>query len=56
MGFCADQRVLAAMLSDMVGIGGPPDALMAVTRPLTGAYYVIPSVDALSAFGTEEPR
>ena len=56
VGFCADQRVLAAMLENMVGSGGPPDALMAVTRPLTGAYYVIPSVDALSAFGTEEPR
>jgi putative iron-dependent peroxidase len=52
VGFCAEQRVLAAMLDSMVGRGdGPPDNLTAVTRALTGAYYVIPSADALAAFG-----
>ena len=34
------------MLVSMLGAdGGPPDKLLAVTRPLTGAYYVIPSAD-----------
>ena len=52
VGFCADQRILASMLDSMVGLGdGPPDSLTAVTRALTGAYYVIPSADALAAFG-----
>jgi putative iron-dependent peroxidase len=52
VGFCADQRILAAMLDSMVGHdGGPPDRLTSVTRALTGGYYVIPSVDALAAFG-----
>jgi hypothetical protein len=27
-----------------------PRKLLAVTRPLTGAYYVIPSADRLAAF------
>jgi putative iron-dependent peroxidase len=52
VGFCADQRILAAMLDSMVGRGdGPPDSLTAVTRAMTGAYYVIPSADSLAAFG-----
>jgi putative iron-dependent peroxidase len=55
VGFCASQRVLAAMLESMVGVDGPPDALTAVTKPLTGAYYVIPPVEALTAFGTVAP-
>jgi hypothetical protein len=38
------------MLGSMVGHAGePPDALTAFTRPLTGAYYVIPSADGLAA-------
>jgi len=52
VGFCREQRTLAAMLDSMVGRGdGPPDSLTTVTRALTGAYYVIPSADALAAFG-----
>jgi hypothetical protein len=31
----------------------PRDKLLAVTRPLTGAYYVIPSADRLAAFDGE---
>jgi len=53
-GFCSDQRILAAMLESMVGVGGgPPDHLTRFTRPLTGAYYVVPSADRLAAFGEE---
>jgi len=34
--------------------GGPRDQLTQFTRPLTGAYYVIPSGDRLAAFGLNE--
>ena len=55
VGFSADQRILDAMLRSMVGTGGqPPDALTTVTRALTGAYYVVPSIDALSALGGDD--
>jgi putative iron-dependent peroxidase len=48
VGFCARQRPLAAMLESMAGLtSGTRDALTGYTRPLTGAYYVIPSSDAL---------
>jgi deferrochelatase/peroxidase EfeB len=50
-GFSRDQDALRMMLESMLGVdGGPPDKLLAVTRPLTGAYYVIPSADRLGAF------
>jgi porphyrinogen peroxidase len=48
VGFCAEQRPLAAMLESMAGLDGPRDALTRYTRPLTGAYYVIPAADALA--------
>lgn len=32
---------------------GIRDVLTHYVTPLTGAYYVIPSVDALARFGTE---
>jgi putative iron-dependent peroxidase len=36
------------MLESMAGLtSGAPDALTAYTRPVTGAYYVVPSSDAL---------
>ena len=52
VGFAGNQRVLAEMLDSMVGRDeGPPDKLTSFTRPLTGAYYVIPPADLLAAFG-----
>jgi putative iron-dependent peroxidase len=54
VGFSRDQRILRAMLESMVGVGGPPDQLITVTRPLTGSYYVIPSADRLAAMSGEE--
>jgi putative iron-dependent peroxidase len=52
VGFCREQRALAAMLESMIGLGdGPPDQLTTVTRPLTGAYYFVPSAEALAALG-----
>jgi len=41
-------------MAGMIGAdGGPPDKLLAVTRPLSGGYYVIPSADRLAAFESE---
>jgi len=48
VGFCADQRPLVAMLESMAGLAdGQRDALTRYTRPISGAYYFIPSTDAL---------
>ena len=49
------------MLESMIGRrAGAIDRLTTVTRPLTGAYYMIPSADALAACGadrrTEDPE
>ena len=50
VGFCREQRPLAAMLASMAGItSGTRDALTRYTRPLTGAYYFVPSATALKA-------
>src|SRR6266542_1429208 len=50
VGFAADQRPLAAMLESMAGLTtGERDALTRYTRPLTGAYYFIPSIESLRA-------
>jgi putative iron-dependent peroxidase len=49
VGFSADQRRLASMLESMAGvIDGTRDALTYYTKPVTGAYYFIPSTEALS--------
>jgi putative iron-dependent peroxidase len=56
VGFCARQRVLHLMLERMAGVGdGVRDALTRYTTPLTGAYYVVPSVDALQQWRDPEP-
>ena len=48
VGFCAQQRPLVAMLESMVGLDdGTRDALTRFTRPLTGAYYFVPSTESL---------
>ena len=52
VGFCAEQQPLADMLENMVGLdGGPRDALTRYTRPLSGAYYFVPSTESLRSFG-----
>ena len=49
VGFSADQKRLSDMLEGMAGLGdGPRDALTRYTRPLTGAYYFVPSTEAIS--------
>jgi putative iron-dependent peroxidase len=48
VGFAAGRRPLQAMLESMAGlVSGTRDALTLYTRPLTGAYYFVPSIDAL---------
>jgi putative iron-dependent peroxidase len=50
VGFAAEQKPLAAMLESMAGlVSGSRDALTRYTRPLTGAYYFVPSNEALLA-------
>jgi porphyrinogen peroxidase len=52
VGFSATQQPLAAMLESMAGLtGGVRDALTRFTHPLTGAYYFVPSTEALRRFG-----
>jgi len=50
VGFAAAQRPLTAMLESMAGLTtGARDALTRYTRPLTGAYYFVPSLPDLLA-------
>jgi porphyrinogen peroxidase len=56
IGFSAEQFRLESMLKQMAGIGGPRDALTRYTHPLTGAYYVIPSIQALRRFAPDEEQ
>ena len=56
VGFAAEQRPLAAMLESMAGLtSGTRDALTRYTTPLTGAYYVVPSIEALSRVAGDAP-
>jgi putative iron-dependent peroxidase len=49
VGFCREKRPLQAMLESMAGlVSGQRDALTRFTRPLTGAYYFVPSATTLS--------
>jgi putative iron-dependent peroxidase len=56
IGFCAEQRPLAAMLESMAGVtSGERDALTRYTTPLTGAYYFVPAAEALAELSAGEP-
>jgi porphyrinogen peroxidase len=53
VGFSADQRRLSRMLESMAGsVDGVRDALTRYSTPLTGAFYFVPSADALREFET----
>lgn len=54
VGFSAQQRHLAAMLESMAGVAGERDDLTRFSRPLTGAYYFVPSLEDLAAFAAPE--
>jgi putative iron-dependent peroxidase len=48
VGFSAEQGRLSGMLDSMAGlVTGVRDALTRYTRPVSGAYYFVPSVEAL---------
>ena len=48
VGFSAEQQRLSKMLDSMAGVTtGLRDALTRYTKPLTGAYYFVPSVQSL---------
>jgi putative iron-dependent peroxidase len=52
VGFSAEQQRLTAMLQSMAGLtDGVRDALTLYTRPLTGAYYFVPSTQSLRRCG-----
>jgi putative iron-dependent peroxidase len=52
VGFSSEQRPLATMLESMAGLaGGVRDALTRYTRPLTVAYYFVPSTESLRRVG-----
>jgi putative iron-dependent peroxidase len=56
VGFSSTQRPLATMLESMAGLtNGTRDALTRFTQPLTGAYYFVPSIEALRRLGDDEP-
>lgn len=55
VGFSANQGHLARMLESMAGLHGERDALTRFARPLTGAYYVIPSAERLATIKAGEP-
>ncbi|HEX3685097.1 MAG TPA: Dyp-type peroxidase [Bryobacteraceae bacterium] len=53
VGFSADQRRLSTMLESMAGLRtGVRDALTRYTRPITGAYYFVPSTESLRSLGS----
>lgn len=48
VGFSADQRRLSSMLESMAGrVDGVRDTLSLYARPLTGAYYFVPSTESV---------
>jgi putative iron-dependent peroxidase len=48
VGFSAEQLRLSKMLYSMAGaVDGTRDALTRFTKPLTGSYYFVPSIEAL---------
>jgi putative iron-dependent peroxidase len=54
VGFSAEQERLTAMLSSMAGaVDGVRDALTRYTRPVTGAYYFVPSSQSIRTFATD---
>jgi putative iron-dependent peroxidase len=56
VGFSADQAPLSRMLDSMAGLlDGTRDALTRYTRPLSGSYYWVPSVESLRRLQKANP-
>jgi putative iron-dependent peroxidase len=57
IGFSCEQQRLARMLSRMAGAeDGIRDALTKYTTAVSGAYYFVPSVEALRGFASADPE
>ena len=55
VGYSADRDRLQKMLEQMAGVGdGVRDALTRYSTPLTGAYYFVPSLQAMQRFASPE--
>ena len=55
VGFCAEQQPLQTMLESMAGVrDGVRDALTMYTHPVSGAYYFMPSTQAIATFAPDE--
>jgi putative iron-dependent peroxidase len=50
VGFASEQIPLQRMLESMAGLDGTRDDLTRYTAPLTGAYYFVPSLNALREY------
>lgn len=54
VGFAAGREPLQAMLESMAGLKtGKRDALTRFTTPVSGAYYVVPSIESIAALAGE---
>jgi putative iron-dependent peroxidase len=50
VGFAADRATLQTMLESMAGLKtGARDALTGYTKPISGAYYTVPSIEAIAS-------
>jgi putative iron-dependent peroxidase len=58
VGFSARQEPLATMLESMAGLAGGStrDALTRYTKPVTGAYYFVPSTRSLRRVARPTPK
>ena len=54
VGFASAQAPLQRMLESMAGLNGPRDELTRYSTPLTGAYYFVPSLSALTRYAPED--
>ncbi|MDO4911669.1 MAG: Dyp-type peroxidase [Corynebacterium sp.] len=49
VGFAQDQWRMEEMLRQMVGLNGPRDALTYFTQPISGGWYICPSIEHMLA-------
>jgi putative iron-dependent peroxidase len=57
VGFSADQKRIQQMIQRMAGAeDGMRDALTRYSTPKTGAYYFVPSLQAMQQFASPEPE
>jgi len=56
VGFAAGRAPLQTMLESMAGLkNGARDALTRYTKPVSGSYYVVPSIESIAGFAGDAP-